>query len=155
MNAAIWEIINPSDKYTFETDDHRLAAVVVCLLGEGRYGAEEEGGARKVPLFLFGGHDAWFASQFQCDFAGAYAATEPTELISALNSVMIGGAVDRQAYYKGLELITDDANKTAWRDHWHDQRRSSMNDIGTRAYTMAKQMEAARNKKKASANEPE
>ena len=65
-----FEIINPSDPYTMEADDLEVAAVAVCLLGNGKYGLSRIGGDRgtEVPPFLFGGHDEWFTDKFGADF---------------------------------------------------------------------------------------
>ena len=63
-----FEIINPSDPYTMEADDLRVAAVAVCLLGNGKYGLDALGEDRdkgnNVPVFIFGGHDEWFEPRF-------------------------------------------------------------------------------------------
>jgi hypothetical protein len=67
---ARWEIINPSDRCEFETDDMLIAAVVVFMLGEGRYGAKEINGDRIVPIFLLGGHDEWCMGTFGTDLKG-------------------------------------------------------------------------------------
>lgn len=49
-----WDLINPSDSVTFETDDFALAALVTVLLGSGQYGARELEGDRVVPIMLLG-----------------------------------------------------------------------------------------------------
>ncbi len=110
-----FDLINPSDPYTFEADDLQVAAVMVCLLGEGRYLAdalgEDADKGNNVPAFLFGGHDEWFVSKF----ARTYEATfthclehRTDALARAFESVTLGAA-----------------------------RRSSLNDIGGRAARLA------------------
>ena len=56
-----YEIINPSDKAFIEADDFEVAAVACVLIGRGQYALDPVSGkGEKVPIFLFGGHDAWF-----------------------------------------------------------------------------------------------
>jgi hypothetical protein len=67
-----FNLINPSDAYHFEAEDLQIAAVMVCILGNGKYGADELGAdaseSNNVPMFLFGGHDEWFTKTFGMDF---------------------------------------------------------------------------------------
>lgn len=67
-----FNLINPSDAYHFEAEDLEIAAVMVCLLGDGKYGADAIGDdANKdnhVPIFLLGGHDEWFVRKFGMNF---------------------------------------------------------------------------------------
>lgn len=52
--TVVYELVNPSDKYTLESADP-AAAVAACLyLGNGAYGLEDEFGETVCPLFLFG-----------------------------------------------------------------------------------------------------
>lgn len=138
---AVWEIINPSDPYTMEADDFEVATVACYTLGGGRMGLREIGGAaRTVPVMLFGWDRAWFAEHFGCDelvLVQRVRSTKADALASAFESCMIGRASDRASYRKGLELIDDPEKRLAWRDHWHDERRSSLNDIGRVAWEMA------------------
>lgn len=60
-----YEIVNPSDKCFLTSPSLLLAAVAICLLGEGSYAlTDTETGEKAVPLFLFGGHDAFFQEKF-------------------------------------------------------------------------------------------
>lgn len=43
-----YDLINPSDPYTFEADDLEIAAVAVVLLGDGQYLADPVGGGESV-----------------------------------------------------------------------------------------------------------
>lgn len=123
----VYEIVNPSDAYTMEAGELAVAAAACVLLGHGKYALDpiEEGGTR-VPLFLFGGHDEWF--QKHCGFTieggglDAFLREHGEEVAVALDSVLIGGRSDRKTYHDGLALITDEANRQAWRDRWHDAR---------------------------------
>lgn len=110
-----FNLINPSDPYTFEAPDLITAAVSVCLLGSGKYPADALGDdadkGNNVPAFLFGGHDEWF----QARFGGTFEAVtermlkeQPAALVACLESVKLGRA-----------------------------ERSSLNDIGSRAREFA------------------
>lgn len=111
-----FELINPSDPYTFEAADHEIAAVAVCLLGDGKYMADAlDDDANKdnnVPAFLFGGHDEWFESRFGANYEATVERVLKTRcdaLAQALESLTLGC-----------------------------KERSSMNDIGGRARVLAK-----------------
>jgi len=54
--------------------------------------------------------------------------------------VLIGDAAHRKAFEKGLELIDDPVKREQWREHWLDERRTSMNNIGGRAWGLAKRL---------------
>lgn len=107
-----YEIINPSDPYTMTADDLQIAAAVVCLLGEGKYAAKPTAGAgSEVPMFLFGGHDKWFAQMFGMNFEAT---------------------IDHVMTHRGDELAQALESVTL-----ASQERSSLNDIGGRAKAMA------------------
>lgn len=110
----LYNLINPSDPYTFEADDLELAAVAVVLLGDGQYLADPVGGGESVPAFLFGGHDEWFKMKFgeSCEETANKVINERTDSIArALESVALTS-----------------------------KERSSMNDIGGRAHALARQI---------------
>lgn len=136
----IFEIINPSDAYTMETDNFIAACVATCLLGNGAYALEEIGGDKKMPVFLFGGHDIWFTEQFGKSFERCVDDVSASELADCLDSVLIGKPQDRETYKRGLELIDDPAKREQWHFEWHDKRRSSMNNIGGRAWRLAERL---------------
>ena len=114
-----YEIINPSDPYTLEADDLHIAAVAVCLLGGGKYALRptdhpdiEE---TSVPIFLFGGHDAWFLKRFGLTFEAAVdqvMMTRGDALVTCLRSVKLGR-----------------------------EERTSLDDIGRKAFSLADHIE--------------
>ncbi len=115
-----FNLINPSDAYTFEAEDMEVAAVMVCLLGDGKYGADEIGkgasNGNHVPVFLFGGHDEWFVRKFGMNFedTGRHCLDHRRgALADAFASVTLT-----------------------------NPPRSSMNDIGGRAHALAKGLRA-------------
>lgn len=135
----LFEIINPSDPYTIEAPDLKVAAVACVLLGNGKLGFQGIDCEAEVPLFLFGGYDEWFTKHCGGDFKSVMAqVTESrlSELADCLDSVLIGDAAHRKSFQKGLELIDDPVK----REHWLDERRSSMDNIGGHAWSIAKQL---------------
>jgi hypothetical protein len=117
LQAALrFEIVNPSDPYTFTAPTLEIAALVVCLLGEGKYGGTSLDTPRgvDVPIFIFGGHDEWFKEQFGCTFEDSYERTDKLALADSFDTVTLGRA-----------------------------ERSSMNNIGGRAKRYAKALRGA------------
>lgn len=110
-----FDLINPSDTYHFEAKDLEIAAVMVCVLGGGKYAAEAMGEdkaeANNVPLFLFGGHDEWFTRKFGMRF-------EDT--------------VEHCIQHRRGDLAKSFASVTL-----ANGPRSSLNDIGGRAHALA------------------
>ena len=106
-------IINPSDPYTMEADDLRTAAVVCCLLGQGKYMLNGLGDAKgqDVPPFLLGGVDQWFSEKFGSNFEATF------------DGIM---ATDAEALARSFESVKLEAAE-----------RSSMNNIGARAKAYA------------------
>ncbi|MGQ3051056.1 MAG: hypothetical protein ACT6S0_04665 [Roseateles sp.] len=122
-----FNLINPSDAYHFEADDLEIAAVMVCVLGAGKYGADPLGADRAngVPVFIFGGHDAWFTERFGRSFEGTVEhclETRADALARAFDSVTLTNG-----------------------------RRSSLNNIGANAREYAK---AVRSKAAEAKTEP-
>ena len=105
-----YEIINPSDPYRMTAAGLDIAAVAVCLLGDGAYAAKPRGIGIEVPC-LFTGPDPWFIEKFGMDYATTLQAVlehQNAELALALESVTLERA-----------------------------ERSSLNDIGGRAKALA------------------
>lgn len=112
-----FNLINPSDPYTFEADDLEVAAVMVCLLGDGKYLAdalgEDADKGNNVPAFLFGGHDEWFVSKFGMNYA------------DTAEHCLQHRVDDLARAFESVQLQLG------------SERRSSMNDIGARARALA------------------
>ncbi len=132
----LFDLINPSDSYTFQADTLECAAIATLLLGTGQYGARQLDGKEEVPIFLLGGAEQWFTDKFGRsieDSLKLHKGERAEELIACLNSVLIG---DRKEYECTLPMIADD-KRDEWVAGWHDRNRSSMNDIGSRAKRIA------------------
>lgn len=146
MSQITFEIINPSDKYTIQAPDMEIAAVACVSLGQGKAAFDEIDGEREVPLFLFGGYDKWFTEQFGRDMAETFDRVldeRRDELADCLDSCLIGDAAHRASFNKGMALIESPEKREEWRQHWLDERRTSMNNIGSVAWETAANLRKA------------
>jgi len=126
---ALYEIINPSDAYHFEAASRDVATAVVVLLGDGSYGAREVGSDWQTPVMF--GWLGWLKEQgYDMD---EVIEEKRAEVVAGLRSVLIGGPeTDRIA----VLAMTDEQ-----RAERHDKLRSSINDIGSRAWDIADALE--------------
>ncbi len=127
-----WEIINPSDHYTIEAEDFEAAAIATLLLGEGSYGLRpEHDDGDELPVFLFGGFEEWWAERYPGgEEFGDRIEARRVDIADVLDSVTIGSRKEwEQAKAHGVP-----------REEYHDVRRSSLNDIGARAWRMAERL---------------
>ena len=132
-----YELINPSDPYTFLAEDKEIATLVVFSLGT-MYGAESQDGQEEVPLFLFGGAKEWYQNEFgRTPDEGLEAKKEA--VANALLSFMYGYFEDRRRYEAALNAITEEDKREQFIAEWQDGR-SSMNDIGTYAHKLEKKL---------------
>jgi len=143
MPAVLYEISNPSDPYTMIASELRFAAAAVLILGEGKMGAHpvDDDAAESVPIFLLGGHEPWLAAHGIKDLA-AFIMANPSPIAEVLESVQIGKPSDRRAMEAVFAAIADPKDRTAAQAAYHDQKRSSLNDIGGRASHYAKTLRA-------------
>lgn len=132
-----YEIINPSDPYTFMAKSKEVAALTVFLLST-MYGAESEDGEEKIPVFIFGGSKEWYQEEFKRTPDEGLDA-EKEAVANALLSVMYGNFRDRKRYEAALSAITDERKKKTFIEVWQDGR-SSMNDIGSYAHATGERM---------------
>lgn len=133
-----YELINPSDAYTFFAPTLLIAACAVFVLGEGKYGAHpvDSKDTDLVPIFLFGGHDAWLKDRGVDDLP-TYIDEHRCEIATCLDSFLIGTHNERCTMEKVLAEIRDPNDREKAREKWIDGRRSSMNNIGLRAKQLA------------------
>ena len=135
----LWEVMNMSDRYTIESDDFESASLAVLLLGRGAYSLIPiTQDAPEMPLFIFGGASDWFEKQFGRNLDESLAANR-TKIADALDSVLIGG---RERMLEIINTVPPD-QRNEQRLKWHDIERSSLNDIGRRAWRMAARLRAS------------
>lgn len=139
METQIYEIINPSDKYTIK-GDLKTTALATVMLGRGAYGLHTQKGETAMPIFLFGDPDTWFIEQFGQTLQQVSDTTDDSILADVFDSVLIGGFKERHTYELGLSLIEGEEKREQWWSAWHEARRSSMNDIGGAAHNYAKKL---------------
>lgn len=128
----LFNLNNPSDRYTFTATDLECAAVAVAIVGNGQYSANQLDGEAKVPFFMFGGVNEWFTERFGHNFEVAYdlfVGPRAAELEACLRSFLIG---DRAEYERTLPLIQPE-KRVEWIAGWHEKHRTSMNNIGANA----------------------
>lgn len=134
--SAVFEIANPSDKYTIK-GPFMACAIAVAMLGNGSYGIEG------TPILF--GWDEWLKGKGIEDL-GAHIDKHNTEIAAALDSVLMGDERDREEVDATLRRIPPDQHE-AWLAERHDRRRSSMNDIGRRARELASRVRGQQNVK--------
>lgn len=133
----IYELINPSDPYTFLAESHEVAALTVFLLSTA-YGAESEDKNCDVPVFLFGGSREWYMEKFKRTPDEGLSCLKE-EVGNALLSFVFGGFLDRRRYEAALSAITDESRKEEFINAWNNDR-TSMNDIGTYAHETGRRL---------------
>lgn len=126
----LYELINPSDRYTFYAPSIEVAAVTVIQLSAG-FGANEVGGDERTPV-LFGWQE-WLDGH---GITPEWTDDHLEEIAAALESFLIGGPAERADVESMLAELPEEKRK-AWRAKRQDRHRSSMNQIGESAYKYA------------------
>ena len=137
----IFELINLSDKCTFEAPNLKIAALVVCSLCHGQYPATSVYGELFVPQFIFGGHDEWFISNFGTNFVetlNEVLSQEKEQLYISLKSVLIGTSEGRKAYQESKEFTPH--TPKAVLEHSKDKLNSKYNNFCQYAWAFAEQV---------------
>ena len=88
-----FEIINPSDPYTFTAPSLEIAALVTIFLGHGQYSAKSLDTPPNdgVPFLMFGGSDTWFQDHCGCTLQESADRADKLALADAFDSVAIPG----------------------------------------------------------------
>lgn len=133
----LYELINPSDPYVFEAEDHETAALTVLTLGT-MYGAEGEEGEHDVPVTFMLDPEEWFKETFGRPIA--IAIEEKKQAIAdALLSMTYGDFRDYRLYHNTLKAIEDPAKREQFVREWED-RRSSITSISDRCHRIGKEL---------------
>jgi len=127
-----YNIINPSDPLTLKAESIEVAGVAVALLGQGMYRADGDDGS--TPIMF--GWDEWLEEHGVSDLS-VWVDDNLNSVASALESVMLGGVDDRADLDAALEAITNDEKRKEFIEKRNDRRRSSLNDIETKAHQIA------------------
>lgn len=142
----IYEIINPSDPVTINAESFESALLATALLGSGQYAAHPiDDSWEKVPLFLFGGFDKWFAKRFpRLGDASDLLDLHKADTVAALRSTLTGTPDARRQYNMAAKHITDPDELKAFRRSWEAKKRTSLNDIADRAQVLADKLEKSK-----------
>ena len=139
---TVYELVNPSDPYTFEAPSLEVASLTVSLLGP-LYGAtssnkEEE----NVPVFIGGGFDTWYQEKFgRMPIEGLDALKKETA--AALESFVYGTIRARTIYMAAMNAIDDDEKRKSFIEIWEDQQ-SSLNCIQKKAKLISRMLNKER-----------
>ena len=135
----LFKIVNPSDPYTLEASSFDVAVTTTVLLGQGKYPLDSLDGGENVPFFSLGGADAWCQRHFKeslMEMSNRVMDTKLAEVANCLDSVLYGDKEDRIEFFASTEDLSREDFEDA-RSARQDKSRSSLNDIGERAYRMA------------------
>lgn len=141
----IYELINPSDPYTFECKSREVAALTVMALSP-MYGAKTDNEEDEIPIFVFGARDGfekWYEENFGRTVEDGVNELF-AEMADCLDSFVLGNMSDRKRFLAAVEAITDEEKLKEFKKKWQDSR-SSMNDIGGEAYALAEKMKKGMN----------
>lgn len=131
----LYELINPSDPFTFEAPDILVAGVAVALLSTG-FGARCIDGSSDDQTPVLFGWSEWLASYGVDD---AWVESHRLQLADAFDSFLIGGGAERNDLQRAMELMTPEAREQFKADR-NERHRTSMNNIGRAAYARAKRL---------------
>ena len=132
-----YNLINPSDPYTFIAADYETAVLTVFCLSTA-YGAEPKDGGEDVPILIFGGAVNWYKEKFGHTPDDGLDKKRDA-VADALASMMLGDFKDRRRYELALSAIDDPEKKARFIDEWQGGR-SSLNNIGGAAHALAKRL---------------
>jgi hypothetical protein len=132
---AVYELINPSDPYTFEAPDILVAGVAVCMLSSA-FGANRISDDIDESTPVIFGWQEWLDSH---GIDAAWVKAHRAEIADALDSFLIGDANGRVDVQTMLAELPEE-KREAWRAQRQDRHRTSMNKIGEGAYVLAKQL---------------
>lgn len=134
----VYELINPSDPYTFEAPNIEVAGAAVVLLSPA-FGAKRVGDEvdERTPMLV--GWEEWMKEHGIDD--DAWWDAHRGQVADALDSFLIGKLAHRQDVLDMLAELPE-GKREAWRARRQDRHRSSINEIGETAYDLARQLRA-------------
>jgi hypothetical protein len=132
---VLFELINPSDPYTFEAESIEIAGVVTVILSSS-FGAKSLDPPYESTPILFG-WDAWLADR---GIDNEFLSTNAEAIARAFESFIIGSASDRRELELVLKELPVERRESFIRER-QERMRSSFNQIGERAYMLAKQFQ--------------
>ena len=134
MEKRTYEISNPSDAYTMQASDLKVAQMAALLLGQGAYGLQDADGNTALPIFLLGGGKEFVLREF--GVVGPWIDANRDALADALESVQIGGIRERRELDDALSCMATE-NRAEYLKRRHERLRTSQNNIGQAAWDLA------------------
>lgn len=141
MNTAtlkLYELINPSDGYTFYAGNPEVAAAAAWIIS-GNFGAVcLDGDETDYGIGLFGIPKSFTEKVGDIE---KFLADHSAELAEALESFVVGtnSRRERKQYDETVAALRPEMVEK-WKADWSDAKRSSMNDIGKVASQRAAQL---------------
>jgi len=134
---TVYEIANPSDAITIESDDGIAAGLAITMISNGQYCINDEHDKSPVPMFIFGGFEEWMKEKgLNLD---TYVKENAVKMAEALESVLYGGFSDRKIFESATAKMSKE-NALKFREEWNESKRSSMNNIGLVCQNYAKRL---------------
>jgi hypothetical protein len=130
----LYEIITPSDKITFETDNEQALQVGFLMICQsGMIGLKRlEDGEHVRPLFA---DEVWASEAIPTDL-NQYLDENAWTVADALESILYGDASDRRLFDEATKTMSPE-EKRQFREKWNEEKRTSMTDYGTPALRYA------------------
>lgn len=131
----VYELINPSDPYTFEAPNLDVAGATAVLLSPG-FGAKrvDDDVDEFTPVFF--GWQEWLDEH---GIDKEWVAKHKGEVADALDSFLIGDVNRRQDVVDMLAVLPPEQRED-WRARRQKRHRTSLNRIGEAAYKLAAQL---------------
>ena len=134
----LYELINPSDPYTFRAPSLEIAGAAAAMLSTGfgavQYDPPAEDDSTPV---LFGWND-WMESR---GMDKSWFLAHLAEIADALDSFLIGGRNTRADVEDAMSRM-DEKNREEFRASRQNRYRTSLNQIGEAAYNLSKRLRA-------------
>lgn len=136
-NLNLYELINPSDPYTFKAKNIVVAGVAVALISTS-YGAEQVDpkveNPPRTPILV-----GWADWLYENNIDAEWIEENHEDIAAALDSFLIGGQLAREDIESAMAEMPEETAKK-WRNERQERHRSSLNRIGEIAYETAKHL---------------
>jgi len=132
----LYDFINPSDPYLFEAESFEIACLAVLMMGNA-YGCKELDGEKQFGPFA--GIES-FERKFN-ENAEKMLKERLIEVIRCLDSFLYASTeVEYREYQARIQTGETEEERYNIRKQHHDEKRSSMNDIGRHAWALASRL---------------
>ena len=122
----IYELITPTDPYTFEAPTKEIAALVVFLLSTF-YAAEtdDESNEYDIPVLYFLDPDEWYKDEFGHSASDGLIQNQAA-VKDALLSFVYGYHLDRETYFEKYNALQTEEEKFNFRNTWNGNKIGQM-----------------------------